>query len=80
MTNKKLQCKIFSGSEIAEVEKKINLFIREYPNMIVDSIHQSADNQILYITFFYHPQNRRAKLKEAAMQEIKSAYKTAFAG
>ena len=80
MNNKRLQIKIFSGKDVSEVEKKINLFIREFPNMIIDSVHQSADDHVLYITFIYHPQSRRALMKEVAMQEIKGAYKTAFAG
>ena len=66
-----MRCKIFSGKEIAEIEKEVNTFLQDHNKVLIDSIHQSADSELLYITIFYHSRTRAAKMKEAAIEEIK---------
>ncbi len=65
-----LQCKIFSGRDISEIQEQVNSFIRGQSKILIDSIHQAADSQLLYITIFYHSRAKSAKMKEAAIAEI----------
>jgi hypothetical protein len=66
-----LQCKIISGTDINGIEKEVNEFIRDNSKVLIDSIHQSADSNKLYISIFYHVRSKSAKMKEAAIEEIK---------
>jgi hypothetical protein len=73
-----IQCRIFSGADVSKVGEELNLFFRTNEKIIIDSIHQSVDSKLLYISVFYHLKMKTDKIKEAAIEEIKVPVKSAF--
>ena len=65
-----LQCKIFSGSDPADIEKKVNDFFNGHSKMMVHSVLQSSGDSNLFITVFFNVRTRGSKLREAAMKEV----------
>ncbi len=65
-----IQCKIFSGTDSAELEREVNSFLRERAGASVHTIRQSATDNRLVISVFFSVRSKREKLKEAAMNEV----------
>ena len=67
-----LLCKIFSGTDALQIEEAVNIFLQKTPELAIDSLCQSNDSNVFYLSVFFRVRVQTNIEYKISLDEIKA--------